>query len=149
MMAGTGGVSLEEALADSELGSYFDRPVIRTSIKLTKAGDGLSKALGIAPQVLEPGKTVMVLVECTVGPHTHAPIPDTECFALIQTLEAGVATIVGDKASERKLRLQANAIDRAREQAKGIARIPGTEDVIDGQADNEGDDNEGDDNQSE
>lgn len=109
------------------LGTHHGEPVIKSSIAIKNAGDGLSKAMKIEPQLLEPRSTVMVLLECEVGPETYSPIPDTNCWALTQNLIAGTATIVNDQASERKLRTAANKVAQLAEQKKGVQRIPGTE----------------------
>lgn len=130
---------LASALADkTDLGEYRGRDIIRTSVKITKAGDGLSKSMGIAPAVYEQGDELMVLLKVVVGPHTHKMIADTECLELIQSFEAETAVIVDDAASRKKLDRQENALRVASERARGVERIPGTEDAIDGKPDPEG-----------
>lgn len=127
---------LASALADTtDLGEYRGHDIIRTSIKLTKAGDGLSKALGIAPHVYEQGDELMVLVKVKVGQHAHKLIPDTECLELVQEFEAQTATIVSGQQYERTLSTAENRQRKAQEEAKGIQRVPGTEDAIDGKDD--------------
>lgn len=135
------GATLEEALADhSALGTYRDHPVIKTSIAITNAGDGLSKSMSIDPVTLEPGDEVMVLMKCTVDRHGFSLIPDTDCFELKQYLKAGTATIVSDQASERKLRAAENNVRKEAERRAGVARLAGTEDAIDGKDDDDPDD---------
>lgn len=115
------------------LGEYLGKDIIRTSVKITKAGDGLSKSVGITPQLFAQGDELMVLVKVRVGQHIHKPIPDTECLELVQEFEALTATIVTDQASSRRLAQQEQALAKAAEKKKGVERLPGeVADAIDG-----------------
>lgn len=119
--------SIENALADpSDLGFYQDDRVIRTSIAVKGAGDGLSKSLGIDPQLLSVGSKGMLLLEYEVLAHEYKRVPDTDCFEVKQVLRAGTATIVDDNTSASKLRKQADAIQKAHDSAKGQDRLDGT-----------------------
>lgn len=129
----------EEDLIEG-LGEYLGKDIIRTSVKITKAGDGLSKSVGIAPQLFAQGDELMVLLKVKVGQHIHKPIPETECLELVQEFEAITATIVNDQASQKRLAQQENALAKAEEKKKGVQRIPGTEDAIDGKDKAEDDD---------
>lgn len=116
--------SIENALADNTaLGEYLGKDIIRTSVKITKSGDGLSKSLGIAPHVYAQGEELMVLLKVEVGQHIHKPITDTECLELVQEFVAQVATIVTDDASASRLRKQADKIEKAHAAAKGQDRL--------------------------
>lgn len=106
---------------------YMGRAVSATSVKITNSGDGLSKQLGIAPQVFEPEQRVMVLLECEAGPHTHKLIDKANTWELIQTLKAETATIVDDRASASKLRKAADRVAKVEEQKKGTQRLDGTD----------------------
>lgn len=74
------------------LGDYLGRAVSATSVRITKAGDGLSKQLDIAPRLLQPGERVRVVLEATVTQHTHKPIKKADTWELVQTLEAETVT---------------------------------------------------------
>lgn len=124
------------------LGEYLGKDIIRTSVKITKAGDGLSKSVGIAPQLFAQGDELMVLLKVKVGQHIHKPIPETECLELVQEFEAITATIVDDKTSARRIAQQENELAKAAEKAKGTQRLPGTENAIDGKKDGDGDEDE-------
>lgn len=118
------GVSLAEALADkSMLGTYQDQPVLKAKVKLTKAGDGLSKSLSIAPQLLPVRSKVMLLVEAEVALHAHKPMDGVDAFELIQTLEATTVTIVDDKASATKIERQRRALEKADMERKNVKRL--------------------------
>lgn len=69
--------------------------VLGTKVKITKAGDGLSQALEIEPQVLKQRSTVYVVLECAVGRVAFDPVKDaSKGVNRVQTLVAGTATIV-------------------------------------------------------
>lgn len=125
--------SVDDAIAKSEaLGDYRGRRVTSTSIAIRNAGDGLSQAMEIAPEIYEPGDTVYVLLECTVDKHTHALIEKGDSYELKQVFKAGTATVVDDQGSKKKIAQQANKVARAKEEAKGVTRLEGVEDAIDG-----------------
>lgn len=138
---------LEAALADkSMLGTYQDEPVLKTTIKLTKAGDGLSKSLAIAPQLLPIGSKGMLLVAYEVVAHNHKHIKDVEAFEVTQTLEAQIVTVVDDRSSERKIERQRRALEKAEQARKGVERLrdqSGEELEVDGDLDGpDGDEDE-------
>lgn len=116
--------ALQDALTDkSQLGTYQDEPVLKTTIKLTKAGDGLSKSLAIAPQLLPIGSKGMLLVAYEVTAHNHKRIKDVEAFEVNQTLEAQTVTVVDDKSSERKIERQRRALEKAEKSRRGVERL--------------------------
>lgn len=118
------GVTVEQAMKEPTIiGEYMDMPVTATSIKITNVGDGLSKQLEIAPEILRPGDTVNVLVQCTVGDHTHRLIPKAESWELIQQLKGGTAVIVTDSQNASRLRKAADVVAKADESAKGQDRL--------------------------
>lgn len=114
------GSQLAAALADRKpLGEYEGQDVIRTSVALRKAGDGLSKSIAIEPAKLRIGSKVFVLVECTVGPHKHVPIEDTDCLELKQDLIADTCSMVDADFAAEKIEEQKLALKRATDEATG------------------------------
>jgi hypothetical protein len=54
-------------------------PVVKTVVKVTKTGDGLSKAVGTLPMTLHHGQEVDVVIRCTVASTTLKPLdPDSD-----------------------------------------------------------------------
>lgn len=106
------------------LGTYLDKPVFKTATKITNTGDGLSKALGIDPQVLDPDKPVFVVLRCVPTNHILKPmvLEDTQQqgWELIYQLKAGLATIVDGELVKEVLDEQQKKID----DAAGIQRLP-------------------------
>lgn len=103
-----------------ELTPFEGADVLQTSIKVTRAGDGLSDALAIDPAEYHLGDTVHVVLECTVAKVDYQPIPGVEALRRIHTLAAGTASIVDPEMVREVLDAQRLAI----EQARGIERLP-------------------------
>lgn len=117
------------ALADTtKLPEYGGRPVVRTAIKITNAGDGLSAGLAIEPQVLDISQTHYVVLECVVDSHEHDRIiaqgSDTGLLMLNQVLKAGTGTLIDADVVRTAIAEQAERIVRAKEAAKGVAKLP-------------------------
>lgn len=113
-----------QALADrSALEPYKGRDVLRTSIKITNAGDGLSNAMAIAPQELDLGSTVYVILKCEVASHEYDPIKDTDALELAQVLKAGDSTLADKDLVAHLIQEQADRITAAKEKAAGLLRI--------------------------
>lgn len=120
---------IASALADqSKLPAYGGKTVTRTSIKITNAGDGLSAGLAIDPEVLDLGRKVYVVLECVVDSHEHDRIldkgNDTGLLVLNQVLKAGTGTLIDADVVRAAIADQAEKIQKAQEQAKGIERLP-------------------------
>lgn len=90
-------------------------------IKITNAGDGLSKALEIEPRDFHKDETVHIVLECKPNGVDFRPVKDTDnAWTLAYVLRAGRATIVdGDLVAD-----VLDAQDRKLEAAAGIQRLP-------------------------
>lgn len=110
------------ALSDTSGLTQFDgRPVVRTTISVTNAGDGLSQALGIDPQEFHHGEIVYVVLECEVSKVTHVPVDKETPDVLVRqhTLRAGTGTIVDGSIVVDHIEAQAAEIDAAQRHARG------------------------------
>lgn len=112
----------------STLPNYGGREVVRTGISIRNAGDGLSEALGIEPQVLPLGSVQYVVLECVVHAHDHDRImdkgTDTGLLVLDQVFKAGTATLIDGDVVRTAIAEQAEKIKLAREAAEGTQRLP-------------------------
>jgi hypothetical protein len=118
----------------AKLHKFEGREVIGTKVAISRAGDGLSQALAIEPEELTIGRTVYVVLECTVGPVTMEPVKDTDSLTRKHKLIAGTATLV-----EKDLVGELLAAQRAKiEEAQGIQRLE-FEGGADGEAGTDGD----------
>lgn len=118
------------SIIQSELGVFEGKPVTRTAIKLTKAGDGLSEALKIDPQLLHMGDTLYVVVECAVADVNFKPTKDDpDLVTRVHSLVAGTAVIVDPDLVQDMVEAQREKNLRAREAAQGVKRLPGHGDL--------------------
>lgn len=110
-----------EALSD-----FDDRPVTRTSIKVTNAGDGLSEALEVEPTEFHLDQEVYVVLRTTVSRVEHRALDDDSDGPLerAHVLKAGAATIVDKDLVASQIAVQIDRIRKAREAAQGVMPIP-------------------------
>lgn len=120
-------------MTTTDLGKFDGRDIITTGIKITNAGDGLSQALSVDPQLLHHGEIVHVVLACEVTDVAFKPIKDTDRLSRVHTLRAGIATIVDPELVSDVLAKQKRRID----EAKGIHLLPGMnpDDTIDPESD--------------
>lgn len=103
------------------LGTYDDLPIVESSIAITNAGDGLSKAMEVDPINIHMNDEVYVVLATTASQVKFKPHKD-DAKKLIRTivLTAGVATIVEAELVAAVLDAQQERIDKA----AGVSRIP-------------------------
>ncbi len=125
----------------SNLGEYRGRPVVRSTVKITNAGDGLSKAMKIEPRVFDSGDEVVVVLRGTVLDHTHKPGTDggkdgvdSDEYSLVQTIRAHTATFLDAEVADAALDDMADRIRQAEEEEKGIMRLPDGDEAEDDDA---------------
>lgn len=111
-------------MSNNPLGRFDRREVIKSTIAVTNAGDGLSKAMSVDPQAMDLGDKVYVVLECEVAKVTFTEIDDTKKLARNHTLRAGGATLVDEDLVRDHLDSMAERI----EQAQGVHRLPLEED---------------------
>lgn len=103
-----------------QLGTFDDKNVLSTSIKITNAGDGLSKAMAVDPQLMVLHEKVYVVLECEVSRVQFQDIKDVDGVLRIHTLKAGTATVVDADMVTDVLEAQVRRL----EEAAGISRLP-------------------------
>lgn len=111
------------ATTAEDLGEFEGRIVTKTTIKIRKAGDGLSTALKTEPKLLHQGDTVHVVLECVVGPITMDPYDDGVC-ARVQDLLTNVATLIDTDVVRDAIEQQREKNTVAVELEKGVHRLP-------------------------
>lgn len=109
----------------SKMKRFEGHEVREAKIKVTNAGDGLSKAMKVEPAELPIGRIVYVVLECRVGRVSFDPILDsdgepTKDLSRTQSLRAGTATIVDYDTVKEALEEQR----RRNDEADGIAQFP-------------------------
>lgn len=101
------------------LRKFEGRDTTGASIKITNAGDGLSQAMEIEAIELRLGDKVYVVLETEVSAISLRPSKEGKGVIRVQTLKAGVATIVAEELVKDVLEEQRLAI----EAAQGVARL--------------------------
>ncbi len=105
------------------LGTYEGRDVVRTAIAIRNAGDGLSEALGIAPQTFGIGDRVFVLLECEVKGVDYEPVKNKDVLTRKHILKAGAATMVDEAEAKPKIDYQRDLIQQAKDSVAGQGRL--------------------------
>lgn len=116
------------------LPSFDGRDVIKSTVAIRKAGDGLSDALDIEPSPFSIGERVVVILETEVTAVDHREVPKTDVLARKHVLTTTMATIadpslVADVLEAQRAKNEEHrlALQREREEADGVQRVPGTE----------------------
>lgn len=130
----------------TDLGFIDEKPITGRSMKLSKAGDGLSEALKLKAADIHVGDPVAVLVRGTVKGPTFKPDKDNkgqDGYVRIDNIEAASAVIVeDDQQVEAILDAHEAAIAelrmREKEEKEGLKRIPFDEETDKTQAAEDG-----------
>lgn len=118
------------ALAPTAHLTAFDgKDVLRTTIAVTNAGDGLSDAMAIDPIEMHLGDTVFLVIEAEVAKIRFDPIKDTNALSRVHVLRAGTGTIMDSDVVKKAIADQAEKIRLANEAAQGIQGLPFDEDL--------------------
>lgn len=116
----------------TSLTPFENHDVVGTSIKVTKAGDGLSDALKVEPAEYELDEKVYVLLETTVADVHFPPSKDNaDARIRVHVLKAGLATVVPDSKAQPMLAAQRKKL----EAAEGVNQLPGLDEGDDGEGD--------------
>ena len=102
------------------LEEFEGRKVLQSTIRITRAGDGLSDGLAVAPTEFHLGDTVTVVLECVVTKVHYEELSDTGTLRRVHTFAAGTSTIVEPEFVREVLEAQRVAI----EEARGVTRLP-------------------------
>lgn len=87
---------------DIDLGNFEGKTVLATSVAVTNAGDGLSEALAVDPQILHQGDRGAILLEYEVAKVRFDPVKDTSGLTRVHILKAKTGTLLDlEEASER------------------------------------------------
>lgn len=95
---------------------HDDRDVIKASMSLRNAGDGLSKSMSIEPRKLTIGETVQIVIEAQVVGHNYVAAIKSDLqgpLELVAVLRADAALIVESKTVERILVGHRKKLDQA------------------------------------
>lgn len=103
---------------NGKLGTYRGHEIVGAAMKLTNAGDGLSKAMSLAPVDLDFGQRVHVIIEAVVTEHGLKPAITGDLHGplrVVSTLRAEAATIVENSTVAKLMEKHKAALDKARQ----------------------------------
>ncbi len=103
-------------MTDNILDDYDGHPVLNATMQIRNTGDGLSKALAVAPVKYPIGDTLHVVLECVVEKHRYEDTGDANALTLVNMLKAGRATVVDTAAIRKALDAQDKVIKDAEPQ---------------------------------
>lgn len=113
------------------LPKFEGRDVIRSAVQITKAGDGLSDALKMAPEALHYGDEVWFVLRGEVTKVNHVPASaGSEEMARVHVITTQEIARVEEADVGRLLAQARDAHKRRVEEAQGIERIPGIDDAL-------------------
>ncbi|HUO49382.1 MAG TPA: hypothetical protein VMU09_11140 [Acidimicrobiales bacterium] len=108
------------ALLDNKLTPFEGRDVIKSTIVIKKAGDGLSQPLQFRPVELIEGQEVFVLLRTVVDNVSFPRIKDTEASARKHDLVTLQACTPDREWAEEQFRLADAEVQSLREEAVGL-----------------------------
>lgn len=111
----------------TNLQDFEGLPVVRTSIALTNAGDGLSESMKVAPAEFHVGDEAILVIRGACTKVTFRPIDKDDPTGdqeRVHTFKAGTATLGDPDQLSGQLNMQAEKNLRAREEEAGINRLP-------------------------
>ncbi len=100
-----------------KLTDYDGHPVLNATMQIRNTGDGLSKALAVAPVKYPIGDTLHVVLECSVEKHRYEDNGDANALTLVNMLKAGRATVIPASMVAQALNAQDKEISDADPQA--------------------------------
>jgi hypothetical protein len=122
------------ALADTtDLGTFDGKPVLQCGTKLRNAGDGLSKAMKIAPMIIQQGDEVYLLTKGVCTEVEFVPIDKDDPKGpqkRVHVIRAGTQMLVDDDVAGAQIEAQETRIREAIEKAQGIEPMP---DIVEGE----------------
>jgi hypothetical protein len=108
------------------LSEFEGRDVMRSTVAITNAGDGLSESMKIEPAEFHHGEKVYVVLECEVTKVRHDPFDKDDPngpLARVHFFRAGTATVIDPSLVKKMIDEQAEKIRKAKEEEQGIQAL--------------------------
>lgn len=101
--------------------------VDRSSIKVTKAGDGLSEPLALDPQALAHGEEIYLVIRGKVTQVIHKPSSreEPDILTRVHVVEARDVALVAPDEVEGLLQRERQRVDKLKAAAEGVMPLPG------------------------
>lgn len=107
------------------LPDFEGTPVVQSAVAITRAGDGLSESLKIAPEALTHGQEVFYVLRGEVSQVNHVPVSAAaEALERKHTIVTQEITRVDAAEVQDFLRAAERRLQKARGEAAGISALP-------------------------
>lgn len=116
---------LAGALADtSGLTEFEGTDVIAAGIEISNSAGGLNDAMKVAPVEYHKGQKLRVLLDVEVTKIRFESIKDSDCLRRVHVASATAAMVVADDFGQKEMAANADRIQKMKEDAAGIVRLP-------------------------
>lgn len=107
------------------LPKFEGRPVVRSAVKITRAGDGLSEALALEPTALHHSDEVFFVLRGSVTQVNHRPTSrEEDTLVRVHTVEAQEIAMVDQAAVDKLLVEERERVARLRDEEAGREALP-------------------------
>lgn len=112
---------------EQRLPSFENHPVAKATVRITKAGDGLSESMKLDPQPLHYGEEVFFVLRGRVRQINHRPLntDDGDFMVRQHTVEAEEIVLVAPDQVEEFFVSERTRLKRLADQAEARAPLPG------------------------
>lgn len=114
-------------VVEERLPSFENHQVVRSAVKITRAGDGLSEALKLEPQALQHGDEVFFVLRGEVTQVTHRPASkeESDILARVHVVEAREIALVHGSEVEHLFASERTRLKKLKDAAESRAPLPG------------------------
>lgn len=107
------------------LPNFEGRAVVRSAVKITRAGDGLSEALKLEPSALHHGDEVFFVLRGSVTQVNHRPTSrEEDDLVRVHTVEAQEIAMVGQAQVDELLAAERDRVKRLKDEEAGREPLP-------------------------
>jgi len=112
---------------EQRLPSFENNPVAKATVRITKAGDGLSESMKLDPQPLHYGEEVFFVLRGRVRQINHRPLSTADGDFMVRqhTVEAEEIVLVAPDQVEQFFVSERTRLKRLQDQAEARAPLPG------------------------
>lgn len=104
--------------------------VIGAAMQITRAGDGLSEALQLAPKAYKKGQKVTLLLEGTVDGINHKGVKDTDAVTRVHVLRTERIVEVPIEDAKAYFEAEEARLEALRDEKDGVSRLPLNDDPL-------------------
>lgn len=103
---------------------FENREVVGAAMKIVRAGDGLSEALSLSPEMFKSGETVTVVLEGEIGDIIYKRVRDTDAFRRVHVLVTERIVRIPSEDAAGYFDAEAKRLAALRDEKDGVSRLP-------------------------